>query len=93
VTDIDHRINECEEVIGGLKNHPAFQIILKDNKKAVEFCDACWHTINLEDKDKILELKYEKLAAEKIVRLIETYEQELESLKQQTEGQQGYADD
>lgn len=91
--DVKKRIGDLEAIISGLEHNAAFKLVLEDKKRTVEFCDNSWHRINLDDKDKLLELKYAKLGAEHMLNTIAIYKQELESLQQHQGEDQGYYDD
>ena len=91
--DINKRIKDLEMIISGLEHNQAFNIVVEDKRKTVELCDSNWHRIDLNDKDKLLELKYAKHAAEAVVNTIDIYKNELESLKKQRDEPQGYVDD
>lgn len=87
--DVKERIANIKYIIEELEHNEAFRKVVEDKRKTVELCDKNWHLINLDNKDKLLELKYAKLSAEAIVNTIDIYKQELESLKASAE-EQGY---
>lgn len=76
---VEKRKETVKTIIDGLENYEPFLLMLEDKKASSKFSDDNWHLIDLEDKDKLLELKYNKLASEKMVHCIEEYKQELAS--------------
>ena len=88
--DNQDRINDLTKVINELEHNEAFNIVLKDKQKTVEFVDNNWHLINLDERNKLLELKYAKIAAESMIRTIEDYKKELKSLTDNKDNEKGY---
>lgn len=76
---IKKRKEKLQYIINGLKDHEPFHLLLEEKKEAVKFSDANWHLIDINDKDRLLELKYNKLAAERFVNAIDELQQELDS--------------
>jgi len=92
-----HRIVQLETVINELEHNTAFNIVIEDKKRTIEFCDNAWHFLDVSNEEqlkKFLELKYAKHGAVNIINTIDIYKQELQSLKEEeSDEQRGYVQD
>jgi hypothetical protein len=90
---IRKRKERIKTIIDGLKHHEPFMFLVEDMQRSIEFSDSNWHLVDVNDKSRLLELKYNKLAAQKIVNCVEEYEQELESYDRKEEVESYYDPD
>lgn len=89
---IKDRIALLTKIILDLEFNEAFNHVVADKMATVKLCDDNWHRINLDDKDKLLELKYAKISAQNMVDTISIYKQELEQLQSKIQDDQNYLD-
>lgn len=89
---VRERINLIVKIIADLEFNEAFNHVINDKMATVKLCDDNWHLIDINDKDKLLELKYAKISAQNMVDTIEIYKQELFSLKEKLREDQNYLD-
>ncbi len=75
--ELASRREHCRIIVDNLKNNEAFNMLINDFKNLLSTADDSWHLIPSEDKNKLMELRINKIAGLSIVNVISNYENEI----------------